>query len=217
MFIVFLILELPYVVLLIWGFILKNHEVDSTPEPLTYPDVAVALTCYSEGELIELAIESLAMQDYKGKITALVIVDGGSRFNRPTVEAGYRMQAKYPNIDVQVVDKPNRHGRVHSNNLGLKYCQENNIEYLLILDGDTSISLESISSFVRMAEHDKEMAGLSGSIKVRNLNSHITKLTYLEYALGIVLSRFALGRLGYTNNISGAKYQFRFPYTVMYS
>jgi GT2 family glycosyltransferase len=157
------------------------------------------------------------MQDYKGKITALVIVDGGSRFNRPTVEAGYRMQAKYPNIDVQVVDKTNRYGRVHSNNLGLKYCQENNIEYLLILDGDTSISLESISSFVRMAEHDKEVAGLSGSIKVRNLNSHITKLTYLEYALGIVLSRFSLGRLGYTNNISGAKYQFRFPYTVMYS
>jgi biofilm PGA synthesis N-glycosyltransferase PgaC len=203
MFGIFFVLEMPYMMILLWGVFLAHHK-EKQYIAKRCPDVCIALTCYSEGDLIEMAIESIAHQDYVGRIIAMVLVDGGSKYNPKTVEAGYKMQTKYPELEIVIVDKDDRYGRVHSNNTALQYCMENNVEYLLILDGDTSISLNAISSFVLMMEHHNDYTALSGSIKVRNLHTMITKLSYIEYSLGLVLSRFGLSCLGYVNNVSGA-------------
>lgn len=203
-------IEAPYTLILLWGVLLNYYYPIKLGDLVEFPKVAVNLTCYSEGNLIELAIKSIAIQNYPlDKITILVTVDGGSKYNAPTVESGYKMQSLYKNLNIVVIDKDDRYGRVHSNNLGLQYCKDNDIPYMLILDGDTSISAGSLLGFIKIMEHDKDLAGCSGSIKVRNLNSITTKLTYIEYALGIVLSRFGLSKLGYVNNLSGAFSMFR--------
>ncbi len=197
-------------ILLLWGILIAHYHPTRFAAMDDHPNVVVNLTCYSEGDLIALAIKSIAEQSYPlDKITVLVTVDGGSKHNAPTVASGYKMQALYKNLNIIVIDKDDRYGRVHSNNLGLQYCKDNGIPYMLILDGDTSISAGSLLGFIQIMEHDKGLAGCSGSIKVRNLNSITTKLTYIEYALGIVLSRFGLSKLGYVNNLSGAFAMFR--------
>ena len=208
-FLMFVVIELPYLLVLVTGFILRYHKHYPKLDLAHSPHVVINLTAYSEGELIELAIASLAEQDYVGHITILVTVDGGSKHNKKTVDAGYAMIKKYPHLDIKIIDKPHRKGRVDSNNTGLAYCIKNNIKYMLILDADTSCSKKTISSFVRIMEHEPKLSALSGSIKVRNLNSIVTKLTYIEYAVGIVLSRFGLDVMGYVNNCSGAFSFFR--------
>lgn len=202
-------MELPYIGLLLLGFVLRCNQKESTFKLSDFPHIVVNLTAYSEGNLIELAIESLAVQDYPGNTTILVTVDGGSKHNEKTVTAGFAMAKKYPNLDIRVIDKTHRKGRVDSNQVGLAYCLEHNIKYMLILDADTSVSSKTLSSFVTMMEKDPLLSAVSGSIKVRNLNSSIAKLTYIEYAIGIVLSRFSLDAVGYVNNCSGAFSFFR--------
>lgn len=198
LFTVFLVIELPYISLLFIGII--GYFIHKPIRQLKYEKVCIGLTCYSEKELIELSIESIAKQTYPLElITVLVVVDGGSKFNSDTVQAGYRMQKKYPQLNIVVIDKDNRYGRVHSNNLAIKYCNDNKIPYLMILDGDTSINDKAVESFMAM-DYD----GISGNIKVRNLNTIVTKLTYLEYSFGIVLARLGLSQFGYTSNLSGA-------------
>lgn len=185
------------IVLGLVGYFIYNGERAGTSE-----QICVALTCYSEKADVEIAIKSIAKQDYPSVlITLLCIIDGGSKYNHETVESCHQMQEKYKHIKIIVIDKDDRYGRVHSNNLAIDYCEKNLIPYMIVLDGDTSISRNSIKSFMAMKE---PYDGISGNIMVRNLTTIVTKLTYLEYAFGIVLSRLSFSQFGYTNNLSGA-------------
>lgn len=193
---------MPYFFILIIGLFYKNQAFQEISK---FDKVGIVLTCYSEGDLIELAIESIAKQTYPlDKMTLFVMIDGGSKYNKPTVNSANKMKLKYDNLDIRIIDKDDRYGRVHSNNYGLRLCQDNSIKYIMILDGDTSISPESVYSFTLRMQNNPKLSGISGSIKVRNLNTSITKLTYLEYCFGIVLSRFSLSKFNFTNNLSGA-------------
>lgn len=204
LFITFIILELPYALLMILGLLLKSHHKENLNEHCLFPTICVGLTCYSEGDLIELAIESLAHQNYEGKVIVMVLVDGGSKYNLKTVDAGKKMQIKYPNLDVRIIDKDDRYGRVDSNNMALQFCLENEIDYLMILDGDTSISKNTLSSFMQKSLNEPLLSAISGNIKVRNLKHVTPRLSYIEYATGLILSRFSFSFFGYTNNVSGA-------------
>ncbi|WP_375792486.1 glycosyltransferase, partial [Vibrio crassostreae] len=71
------IVELPLFLLVLTGIFRWSYS-ESDIEITEYPSISFVITCYGEGDAIEITIDTLVEQLYPGKIEVLAVVDGAA-------------------------------------------------------------------------------------------------------------------------------------------
>ncbi|MGF1695413.1 glycosyltransferase [Vibrio lamellibrachiae] len=201
------LVELPLFLLVLTG-IFRWAYYENKVEVVEYPSISFVITCYGEGDAIEITIDTLVEQIYPGSIEILAVVDGASQ-NQDTYQAairGERRHAGVKNRTVRVVPKWQRGGRVSTLNAGLDAAKG---EFVINVDGDTSfdndMTLQMVSKF-----SDANVIASGGALRVRNWKKNlITRMQSLEYMLSMQAGKTGLSNWGVLNNISGAFGAFR--------
>ncbi|MBY6198144.1 glycosyltransferase family 2 protein [Vibrio hangzhouensis] len=204
---VVLVIELPLILLVIAG-IFSWYWQNRTVVNTYTPNVSFVITCYGEGDAINITIDTLVEQIYPGNIEILVVVDGAVQ-NQETYEAAIRAQDKYRNrIDrvVRVIPKWQRGGRVSTLNSGLYKAKH---DIVINVDGDTSFDNDMVTKMMRQFV-DPNVIASGGALRVRNWNKNLlTRMQSLEYMMSMQGGKTGTSQFGFLNNISGAFGAFR--------
>ncbi|MFA0500405.1 glycosyltransferase family 2 protein, partial [Vibrio sp. 10N.222.46.A1] len=115
-----IMVELPLFLLVLSGIFRWSYSA-SDIEIKEYPSISFVITCYGEGDAIEITIDTLVEQLYPGKIEILAVVDGATQ-NEDTYLAAMRGEQRHKTVrnrDVRVIPKWQRGGRVSTLNAGL--------------------------------------------------------------------------------------------------
>ena len=159
----FLVVELPLTMLVVFG-VLRWWIREQTLPPrrsLYRPRVSCVITCYSEGADVRRTLETLCEQTYAGDIELIPVVDGAA-VNRDTLQAvrGFELRHEWRrNRRVRPIAKWQRGGRVSSLNAGLSMCTGS---IVMALDGDTSFDNTMVSMIVRHFE-DPNVPAVAGT------------------------------------------------------
>lgn len=180
-----------------WSYSASDIEIKE------YPSISFVITCYGEGDAIEVTIDTLVEQLYPGKIEILAVVDGATQ-NEDTHLAAMRGEQRHKTVrnrDVRVIPKWQRGGRVSTLNAGLDNATG---DFVINVDGDTSfdndMALQMIKQFT-----DKNVIASGGALRVRNWQENLlTRMQSLEYMLSMQAGKTGLSNWGVLNNISGA-------------
>lgn len=200
-------IELPLYLLVITGILRWSYNKEEAP--LThFPSISFIITCYGEGDAIDITIDSLAEQVYPGYIEILAVVDGAVQ-NQQTYQAaldGKKRHARTRNRKVRVLPKWQRGGRVSTLNAGLSVAS---CEIVINVDGDTSFDNDMAFTMMKQFTCEDVIAS-GGALRVRNHNKNIlTKMQSLEYMLSMQAGKTGMANWGVLNNISGAFGAFR--------
>lgn len=165
------------------------------PDP---PRLSVLLPALNEAEGIHDAIASLFASGYPA-LEVIVVDDGSTDGTAELVEAAWGER-------VRVFRNPTRLGKSAAGNLALQAATG---ELVLIIDGDTSFEPGAIPE-VLVPLWDPEVGGVSGNLRVRNINANLlTRLQSMEYLMSVFVDRQFTAGLGYLPIVSGAFGAFR--------
>ncbi|HHV75365.1 MAG TPA: glycosyltransferase family 2 protein [Thermoanaerobacterium sp.] len=92
--------------------------------------IGIVTVTYNSGKVIEDFVMSLNKQKYKEFI--LIIVDNNSNDN--TLEIINKVDIKF---DYHIIRNNENYGVAKGNNIGIKYCEKINCNYILLLNNDT--------------------------------------------------------------------------------
>ncbi|KNY28126.1 polysaccharide deacetylase family protein [Pseudobacteroides cellulosolvens] len=157
------------------------------------PMVSIVVAAYNEEKVICKTVDSLLQSDYKN-LEVLVVNDGSKDNTAGVVEAEYKLVKK-----VRLINKANG-GKSSAVNRGF---MEANGEIVVVLDADTVISRDAISLLVRHFV-DKNVAAVSGNVKVGNVGNIWTTWQHVEYVTGLNLERRAFDALNCITVVPGA-------------
>ena len=199
-----LLLELPLYLLVMLGMARYGLRITRpTNKRQQYPSVSCIITCYSEGDDVTQTIQSLALQEYAGRIQIIPIIDGALQ-NEHTLDAAQRSAQTFgyrKNRSVLVVPKWQRGGRVSALNTGLQFATG---EVVMALDGDTSFDNDMVEHATAHFD-DPRVVAVAGCLRVRNMRASLAaRMQGLEYALSISAGKTGLSEFNLVNNISGA-------------
>lgn len=161
------------------------------------PLVSLIVPAFNEAKVIEKTINSLLQLSYRTK--EIVIVDDGSTDD--TLKIVKKIARKTP---IKVISKPNG-GKWSALNKGVEEAKG---EIIVCIDADTILVKNAIEQLIPYFT-DKEIAAVSGNIKVGNRRKIITKLQAFEYVLDINLLRRSESTLGKITVVPGPLGAFR--------
>ncbi len=204
------LMELPYNFIILLGtlsYYRKRTDVKPKRFPY-YPTVSCVLVVYKDGPKVLKSLKSIIEQLYRGRIEILVVFDGKEE-NAAEISLlkGFLNSYKIPpKRKITLIPKTVRGGRVSNFNLALKMAHG---DIFLAIDGDSSCDNSAIENVV-YEFINKNVVGVSGTLKVRNRNaSLLTKFQTLEYIIAIQMNKVGLRELRMVNNISGAFSSYR--------
>ncbi|NHK30566.1 MAG: glycosyltransferase family 2 protein, partial [Asgard group archaeon] len=161
------------------------------------PLVSLIVPAYNEAKVIEKTINSLLQLSYKTK--EIIIVDDGSTDD--TLKIAKKIARKAP---IKVISKRNG-GKWSALNKGIEKAKG---EIIVCIDADTILVKNAIEELIPYFT-DKEIAAVSGNIKVGNRRKILTKLQAYEYVLDINLLRRSESVLGKITVVPGPLGAFR--------
>ncbi|NHJ39258.1 MAG: glycosyltransferase family 2 protein, partial [Asgard group archaeon] len=161
------------------------------------PLVSLIVPAFNEAKVIEKTINSLLQLSYTTK--EIVIVDDGSTDN--TLKIAKKIARKAP---IKVISKPNG-GKWSALNKGIVKAKG---EIIVCIDADTILVKNAVEQLIPYFT-DKEIAAVSGNIKVGNRGKIITKLQAFEYVMDINLLRRSESTLGKITVVPGPLGAFR--------
>lgn len=157
------------------------------------PSVSVVIAAYNEEKVICKTISSILDSDYEN--LEIIVVNDGSKDNTGLVVAD-----TFQNVsNVKLINKENG-GKSSAVNLGFKSAKG---EIVVCLDADTIIAKNAVSLMVRHF-YDKNVAAVSGNVKVGNVHNLLTKWQQVEYVTGFNLERRAFAHLNCITVVPGA-------------
>ncbi|MED0680112.1 glycosyltransferase family 2 protein [Aneurinibacillus thermoaerophilus] len=186
------IISFPFALLIIIGisyipgymnaFLVASLVFDRQPpfkNEFSTDSVTVLIAAYNEEEKIFNTLRYLSKQDYKGKITTMII-DNGSTDN--TVSEILKAKQEL-DLDIAIFHEEHP-GKFHALNKGLQYVTT---PYVITLDADTLLHPSAIRYIVaRIKSSSEEICAVAGSILVKNSRDNIwTKIQEWDYFLGI--------------------------------
>ncbi|MDE1336675.1 MULTISPECIES: glycosyltransferase [Vibrio] len=202
-----IMIELPLSLLVLTGVFRWAYHEDKR-ELKKFPSISFIITCYGEGEAIEITIDTLVEQIYPGQVEVLAVVDGATQ-NAHTYQAALNGVRKYQytkNRSVRVIPKWQRGGRVSTLNAGLSEAKG---ELVINVDGDTSFDNDMAFTMVKQFL-DPNVIASGGALRVRNWRTNLlTRMQALEYMLSMQMGKTGMSNWGVLNNISGAFGAFR--------
>jgi len=162
------------------------------------PFVSIIVPVYNEGKVVKESIKSLLKLDYSN-YEIIIVNDGSTDNTREVAETmvGFQ-QGKYNEIRVSLINKPNG-GKAKSLNAGIRYSKA---EFVLCMDGDSTLSEDTLRMAVRHFENPK-IGAVAGNVKVINRNKLYTDLQALEYIEGLNMARSAQSFVNLVNIIPG--------------
>lgn len=170
-----------FLVLFFMIFVLERKNIRSLPEMKTLPFVSVIIPAYNKEKFISGTVEAVKNLDYPKNLMEIIVVDDGSKDG--TCEILKKISG------IRFFSKPNG-GRSDAINFGMEKAKG---EILACVDADSYPEKESLKKAVRFFE-DRDVAGVTVSVLVKNANNLMQKLQRVEYAL-LVLSRKLMERL----------------------
>ncbi len=162
------------------------------------PFVSIIVPVFNEGKVLENSINSLLKLNYPNY--EIIIVNDGSSDN--TAEVGETMVGLHRGVNsmvkVSLINKPNG-GKSKALNAGIQYSEA---EFVLCMDGDSSLSPQTLSKGMRHFV-DPSVGAVAGNVKVENRKKVLLDLQALEYVEGLNMARSAQGFLKMVNIIPG--------------
>ncbi|MBW6440936.1 glycosyltransferase family 2 protein [Patescibacteria group bacterium] len=112
----------------------------------------ILLNWNNEGDTIE-CIESLKKNNYKNY--KIIVIDNGSE-----KESIAKIERQYS--DLYIIKNKSNLGFAGGCNVGTKYAIDNNADYVLLLNNDTTVAENFLTKLIRVGEADEEV-GILGS------------------------------------------------------
>lgn len=160
------------------------------------PLVTILAPGKNEGKNIYKLVESLREQTYQN--LEIIIIDDGSDDATPQICADLQ-RSGYINMFFRMQD---RCGKAGAANYGVRYASG---KYLVHLDADSSLDRDAIEKILLPFYYDRNIKGVGGCVKVRNLYDSIcTTMQAQEYLRTIQVGRMVTDMLGIYHIISGA-------------
>lgn len=175
-------------------------ERDPAPAPPEMP-VSVLMVGHNEGDVLERAVLALTEQTHRN--LQVVVIDDGSTDDMAGV--GLRLQSE--GLIDQFLTTGIRGGKAAGLNLGLQFCTS---EIVVVMDIDTSLDRDAISTVVAPLLEDPDCGAVAGNLAVRNPDDTLlTKFQAIEYVSSISLGRQFTDMFGILAIVSGAFGAFR--------
>ncbi|WP_084028860.1 polysaccharide deacetylase family protein [Bacillus sp. J33] len=185
------ILRLVFLVFLSRKQVKRDKETQI--DPCYTPFVSVVIAAYNEEKVICKTVNSILSSDYPA--FEILIIDDGSKDD--TAETVQKTFANHPLV--RLIKKANG-GKSSAVNLGFKEAKG---EIVVALDADTLIAENAISLLVNHFI-DKNVAAVSGNVKVGNKGNLLTNWQHIEYVTGFNLERRAFAALNCITVVPGA-------------
>lgn len=165
------------------------------------PSVDIFMSCYNEEDMLVSSVESLEKINYKNY--QIVLIDDKSTDN--TLKLMKMLVTKYSNIVIKA-QKENM-GKAKALNWALS---ESKADFVLCVDADTEFEPNSLSYLVSAIEADPKIAAVTGRPIVKNTETIMGKLQFLEYIMNIdMIKRAQSFFLGHILTVSGVLTLFR--------
>ncbi len=192
-----IILLVRYFIILFMAYLYVN-EYTFLEENGFSPFVSIIVPVYNEGKILKQSIQSLLNLNYKNY--EIIIVNDGSTDDTSEIAEGFvgYQKGRLNSIKVTLINKVNG-GKATALNAGIKYSTA---EFVLCMDGDSQLSLDSLRRAVRHFKNEK-IGAVAGNVKVLNRKKILTDLQALEYIEGLNMARSAQSFLHAVNIIPG--------------
>lgn len=175
--VIWIIVAVSLFMALFWLNILqkRREEIDSYPEPDSFPSISVIIPAYNEEEVIEDSIQSVLDQKYEGEIEVIVVNDG-SEDSTEEIARGFLDRG-----NVKLLNQENK-GKGAAINAALDIASG---ELIAVQDADSVIEEESFRKMVGCFEDDA-VGGVIAGIKPLNKKTFWERLQKIEYIIGIL-------------------------------
>ncbi|WP_226036115.1 polysaccharide deacetylase family protein [Aquibacillus saliphilus] len=157
------------------------------------PFVSVIIPAYNEENVINKTIESI-LKSNDQNLEVLVVDDGSKDQTSLAVSRMYDADKK-----VFLFQKTNG-GKASAINLGIRKAKG---DIFIAIDADTVVSPDSISMLIRHFS-DKNIAAVSGNVRVGNKKNLLTSWQHIEYVTGFNLEKRAFATLKCVPVVPGA-------------
>lgn len=164
------------------AFMIFSLILDHQP-PLKYKNpnipITILIACYNEEKKIANTLKYIAMQDYIGKIS-IIIIDNNSS-DKTTENAN--KAGKEMNLNLEIIHEP-KLGKNFALNASLNKIKT---EYFITLDADTLLHKFAVRNIVsRILISPSNVCAVAGTILVRNSrDTLLTRIQEWDYSLGI--------------------------------
>lgn len=155
---------------LIVAYLVDNRKTAPLLGP--YPPISLLIAAYNEENNIESTLNSIANQDYEGKIQILLI-DDGSKDNTISVARACNM----PQLEII---NANHGGKAAALNYGITFALH---ELVITIDADTFLKTSALREIVdKLYSGPENTVAVAGSIYVRNSRVNwMTKIQEWDY------------------------------------
>ncbi|NPA38221.1 MAG: glycosyltransferase family 2 protein [Candidatus Nanohaloarchaeota archaeon] len=177
-----IIIVLSSIFTLFWILVYVFLESPSkkTENSFEYKKVTIAIPAKDEGKTIYKTLASLSHLHYPKNKIEIIVIDDGSKDN--TLQEIKRFMRNNPSLNIQIIKHTANKGKANSLNDALKLAKG---EYFAVLDADTKVEKDSLSSLVKFFEKCKEkgikVGAVISHIKVWNVFNFVTSLQRFEY------------------------------------
>lgn len=135
-----------------------NTDLKSKKSKLQ-PSVFICVLNYGKSEQTIACVDSLKALDYPQ--FTVVIIDNHSPDDSAVKLSGYVQQLKAEGFSAHFIASHENKGYSGGNNLGIKYAQANNADYVWLLNNDTTVEPNALLPLVQEGERT---GGLVGSL-----------------------------------------------------
>lgn len=171
----------------------RNKSIACSKMPNYSPFISVVVAAFNEETVICKTIHGILESNYPD--FEVIIVDDGSTDNTAAIVKQTFISEKR----VRLISKRNG-GKSSAMNLGFR---ESEGEIIIALDADTVIVHNALSLMVRHFAN-KNIAAVSGNVKVGNVCNLLTRWQYLEYVTGFNLEKRCFDQLNCITVVPGA-------------
>ncbi len=182
----FVITFIAYVPGFMNAFLIGSILLDRRPPRVAigeYPEIDVLVACYNESGNIVDTIESLARQDYPGRVSVLVIDDGSTDGSLMlALTAAARLSG--PRIHIEVLSMPRNGGKSRALNAGLA---RTTAALVATVDADSWLRTDALRKLVeRFLSDPPNTVAVAGCVLVRNSRVNwLTRAQEWDYFHGI--------------------------------
>ncbi|WP_026202726.1 chitooligosaccharide synthase NodC [Bradyrhizobium sp. WSM2793] len=154
------------------------------------PTVDVIVPCFNEDpNTLAECLESLASQDYAGKLQVYVVDDGSA--NREVVAPVHEIYANDPRFSILLLEK-----NVGKRKAQIAAIRSSSGDLVLNVDSDTILAADVVTKLV-LKMHDPEIGAAMGQLIASNRSeTWLTRLIDMEYWLACNEERAAQARFG---------------------
>jgi cellulose synthase/poly-beta-1,6-N-acetylglucosamine synthase-like glycosyltransferase len=141
------------------------------------PKITIIIPTYNEAEFICNKLDNLYAQDYPKSLMEIIIVD--SKSNDGTVDLVKEWASKHVDVNLRLLEEPERRGMVPALNYALQHCQVNG-EIVVFTDVDAFWDVNALTKIAKYFA-DLNIGAVTAGIVPTTLANDSFESTYRNY------------------------------------